>query len=314
MRPFSPQFLVLLVLFSLTFALSGCITINPGAGQVPTPGYPSPTALLPPVATLQPSQPALTDERLMNAQYLSPLLQVPVNFVDGRGELLQDGISLNATLQPGIAYGDLNADGIEDAAMIMAENSGGTGVFTSLLVVYSDAGQFAQAPGVSIDDRPVIRELSISEGVVKLKALVHGPNDPAVDPTTSMGAEYTLFGRRLVQTRLTSAFGRSGEHAIYIDTPADGEIVSGSVRVSGSMPIGPFENNISLLVSDPLSGQLLHEGFMVQAADMGAPATFDNTVVLPNVPSGTQLLLVLSELSMADGTPMALDSVRLIVE
>ncbi len=214
---------------------------------------------------------------------------------------------------PGIQYGDLNGDGIEDAALILSEDTGGSGVFTSLVVVFSREGQFAQAQGVMIDDRPVIQALSIADGVVHLKALVHGPNDPAIDPTTSMNGEYSLLGGRVVLTRLTSAFGGGGEHAIFIESPTDGEVVSGTMQVKGSMPIGPFENNLSLLISDPLSGQLAHEGFMVQAPDMGAPATFDNTVAVPDVPEGTQILLVLSELSMADGTPMALDSVLLTV-
>ena len=80
------------------------------------------------------------------------------------------------------------------------------------------------------------------------------------------------------------------------------------------MPVGPFENNLSLLISDPLSGQLLHEGFMVQAEDMGAPATFNNLIQVPEVPAGTELLVTLLELSMEDGSPIAIDSVRVIVK
>ncbi len=310
MRRANPQLKAFLLLLLMPFTLSGCITINPGGGEKPPAAIPSPPALLP---TVQPALPELTDERLMNAEYLSALLQVPVSLVDGAFSGVVAGSELNVRLQPGIAYGDLNADGINDAAMILSENTGGSGVFTSLLVVYSKDKQFAQALGVMIDDRPVINSLTVENGVLKLGALVHAPNDPMVNPTTSMSAEYTLFGGRLVQTRLTSAFGGSGEHAIYIDSPVEGDIVRGSVRVTGSMPIGPFENNLSLLISDPLSGQLAHEGFMVQAADMGAPATFDNSVALPDVPAGTQILLVLSELSMADGTPLAVDSVVLVV-
>ena len=56
-----------------------------------------------------------------------------------------------------------------------------------------------------IDDRPVIEEMVIADGVVKLKELVHAPDDPMVNPTTTINAEYSLFGERIVQTRLTSA-------------------------------------------------------------------------------------------------------------
>lgn len=307
-------FSALVVVFIGVTAMSGCITVNLGGedtGQAPTEVV---DVELSPQATIQPPQHVLTEKRLLNADYLSPLLQTPITLVDGKYSGVIDGTELNVTLQPGIQYGDLNADGIEDAAFLLAENSGGTGVFVSLLVVYSQQEQYAQAAGVLIDDRPVIKSLLIEDGVVKLEGLVHGPNDPMVNPTTSISAEYSLMGGRPVQTRLSSTFAGGGEHIIYIDSPADGELVSGSVRVTGSMPIGPFENNLSLLISDPMSGQLLHQGFMVQAEDMGATATFDNTVALPAVPAGTRILLVLSELSMADGRPMVVDSVQLIVE
>jgi len=291
--------------------LSGCVTVNQG-GEQPNPA-PSPSPLPPPVATAQPARTGLTDERLMNAEYLSPLLQVPVSLVDGAYSGRVDGMEHHVAVLPGIQYGDLNGDGIEDAALILSEDTGGSGVFTSLVVVFSREGQFAQAPGVMIDDRPVIKELAIADGVVRLKALVHAPNDPAIDPTTSMNGEYSLLSRRVVLTRLTSAFGGGGEHVIFIESPVDGEVVSGTMQVKGSMPIGPFENNLALMISDPLSGQLAQEGFMVQSPDMGAPATFNNTIAVPDVPAGTQILLVLSELSMEDGTPMALDSVLLTV-
>ncbi len=314
MKRFSIRITNLITLLLGVCVLSGCVTVNMGGentGKVQT-AVIAPT--LPALATIQPPQHVLSEERLQNAEYLSPLLQVPFTLVDGAFSGVVDSTELNAVVQPGIAYGDLNNDGIEEAAFVLAENSGGSGVFNSLLAVYSDAGQYTQAQGVIIDDRPVIDSVSIEDGVVKVQALVHAPNDAMVNPTTRMSAEYSLWGSKLVQTRLSSTFAGGGEHAIYIDMPRDGESVSGSLRVTGSMPIAPFENNLSLLISDPLSGQLLHEGFLVQAEDMGAPATFDNTVVLPDVAAGKQILLVLSELSMADGTPMALDAVWLSVK
>ncbi len=304
------QFCVVLLVVS--FIVSGCITVNlESEKDDPAPVL---TVIPLPVSTIQPAAPVLTDDRLLNAEYLSPLMQVPVQLVDGEYSATVDGTELHMTVYPGIAHGDLNADGIEDAALLLSENTGGSGFFVSLLAVYSKDGQFAHTQGVLIDDRPVIKELEIADGVIKLNALVHGPNDPMVDPTTSMRGEYSLFGGRVVLTHLVTAFGGGGEHAINIDTPIDGEFVSGTVQVQGSMPIGPFENNLSMLISNPLIGQLAHEGFMVQAPEMGAPATFDNPVTIPDVPAGTQILLVLSELSMADGTPMALDSVLLVAE
>jgi len=123
-----------------------------------------------------------------------------------------------------------------------------------------------------------------------------------------------LFGGRLVQTHFASAFGGGDAHVILITMPIEREEVSGTLRLVGNMPIGPFENNLALTITDPAGNLLVHEGFMVQAVDMGAPATFDNSINLPAVNAGTELLVTLSELSMADGTPIAVDSVVIKVK
>lgn len=298
----------------LAILCSGCITVNLPPQQSLT-QVASPTQPLMTIETSLPQSPppVLTDEVLLNFEYFSPLLQVPIKLTDGAYSGVVNGGDLHSQLLPGIQYGELNGDGIDDAALLLAENTGGSGNFVSLIVVFSRDDRFQQAAGVLIDDRPVIEAMVIADGVVKLKGLVHAPNDPMVNPTTTINAEYSLFGERIVQTWLTSAFDGGAEHAIYIDSPVDGEEVSGMIQVRGSMPIGPFENNLSLLITDPLGGQLVHEGFIVQAADMGAPAIFDHSLQVPDVTTGTQILLILSEVSMADGSPLAVDSVVLAV-
>lgn len=311
-KPAQPMLFIFLVVLVIV-SLSGCVTINLGDSPtstemvIPTsPNMESPT----------PSsvQAGLTEDTLLNAQYLSPMVQQPIQMVNGVYAGVVDGVELNARIQPGFQVGDLNADGIDDAAFMLAEDTGGSGVFVSLMVVYSQGDKFKQAPGIMIDDRPVINSLMIEDGLVKVTGLIHGPNDPMVNPTTLFSAQYTLFGERMVNTRLTSAFNAGAEHLIKIESPVNGQEVSGSFQLTGSMPIGPFENNLALLISDPLTGQLVHEGFMVSAEDMGAPAVFNNLVSVPAVPSGTELLVMLMEVSMADGTPIAIDSVRVIVK
>lgn len=301
--------LISMAIVLLILSLPGCVTINLGGEQPnPTPSA-APVVVLPPTAS--PALPGLTADRLLNAEFLSPLQQVPITLVNGEFSGLVDGVALNVKMMPDIQFGDLNEDGIDDAVVIVAENTGGTGSFYSLVVFYSRGEQFAQAQGVMIDDRPVIESLSIEDGVVKLSARVHGPNDPMVDPTTQMSAEYSLLEDNLVMTNLISAFGGGADRVILIESPRKGDLAGATVRVTGSMAIAPFENNLSLEIRDMENNQLLHEGFMVTSEDLGASATFDNVISLPNVTAGTRLLLVLSEVSMADGSPMALASVLL---
>jgi hypothetical protein len=314
MAKFTHQISKILLATIFLFAISGCVTINldgsSSAGSdeaiVETPEK---------VATAAPTinPPGLSEETILNGRYLSPMLQAPIQLQDGKFAGVAEGVELTAQIQAGVQFGDLNTDGIDDAAFLLAENTGGSGTFVSLLVVYSQADHFQQAAGITIDDRPMIDALSIENGMVIMSGLIHGPNDAMVDPKTRIHAEWTLLGDRLVKTRLSSAFAGGAEHVIFIESPMEGEAVSGSFILSGSMPIGPFENTLSLVITDPLTGQLVHEGFMVDAADMGAPATFNNVIQVPAVPAGTELLVSLLEISMADGAPIAIDSVRVIV-
>lgn len=308
------------ILLALVF-LMGCVTINlpPQATSMPTvdsgvrPTVALPSATLPVITQTEPPQ-GLTEEVLRNSEFLSPLMGVPVKLVDGKYSGEFNGSPLNVSMEPGVEFGDLNRDGVDDAALLLAEDSGGSGVFVSLVAVYSESGKFRQAAGVLINDRPIINALDVVDGVVKFEGFIHGPNDPMVNPTQGVKQEYTILGGKLFMTHMTSTITGGGEHIIIIDSPQDGDEVSGSVRLIGSMPIGPFENNLALQVIDPRTGQLLQKGFMVDAPDMGAPATFDSEIQLPGVASGTELLVILSELSMADGSPMALSAVWVIAK
>jgi len=75
----------------------------------------------------------------MNARYLSPMLQQPIQLVNGVFTGVVDGVELTARIQPGMQFSDLNEDSVNDAAFLLAEDTGGSGVFVSLIVVYSKA-------------------------------------------------------------------------------------------------------------------------------------------------------------------------------
>jgi hypothetical protein len=313
MNKLGHQIIPIVLIAAGFLSLSSCVTINLGSTPVPATESPS----QPPILEVPPTPAAvnaeLTETTLMNARYLSPMLQQPLQLVNGVFTGVVDGVELTARIQPGMQFSDLNEDSVNDAAFLLAEDTGGSGVFVSLIVVYSKGEIFQQAPGVLIDDRPVIDSMNIESGVVKLSGLVHSPNDAMVNPTTVFRAEFDLFGDQVVRTRQNSAFGGGAEHLIEIESPVDGERVSGSIRLKGFMPIGPFENNLALQIVDKAGNILIYEGFMVNSEDMGAPAVFDNLIKLPEVSPGSELLVTLLELSMADGLPIAIDSVRVIV-
>lgn len=295
--------------------LSSCVSINLQSPVV-TPTSTSEAIVVEPttVPITSGEVQGLTEEILRNSEFLSPILGKHVKLVNGEFDGTIDGIELHATLYPDIQFGDLNSDGIDDTALLISENTGGTGTFLSLIVIFSTADHYQQAPGITIDDRPVIESVSISDGRVLVEGFIHGPNDAMVSPTQGITQEYSLVGENLFLTRLNSALTSGGERSIVINAPVQGEQVSGSVQVSGSMPVAPFENNLLLRILDANKNELLVSWFMVQAEDIGQSATFDNTITLPAIASGSTIILILEEPSMADGSLLTSNSVILNVK
>ncbi|PKN98381.1 MAG: hypothetical protein CVU42_12690 [Chloroflexi bacterium HGW-Chloroflexi-4] len=247
----------------------------------------------------------ITEQTLRNMTYLSPNDGIAVQLVDG----VYSDETMTLTLLPQLAIGDLNGDAIDDAAILLAENNGGTGTFVSLVVIASMNGTFDQVGTAIIDDRPVIESLVIQDEVVVLNAVVHGLNDAMVSPTDKVSLTYRLLENNftLMKRSVTSQGGM--ERSISIESPQYGNDVSGTVRISGSMPVAPFENNLKLTILDQTGKEFYTGGFMVTSADIGAPGTFDNEIPVPAIPVRTWVKIELSELSMADGSVVTMDSV-----
>nr|HMN63232.1 Gmad2 immunoglobulin-like domain-containing protein [Anaerolinea sp.] len=198
-------------------------------------------------------------------------------------------------------------------AVLLAVNRGGSRTFIYLGAVLNQGGQPSQAGVVYIDDRPVTKRLEIKEGLIEYDVVVHQANDPMVSPSLAESQMYRLEGGTLLLTRLESQTTNGQTRKIVIDSPRNGDLAGGVVQVQGSMPIGPFENNLAYRLYDAAGNQIDAQPFGVQAPDMGAPATFDNPVSLPALPKGTVVWLELAELSMADGAPLAVPRVQMVV-
>lgn len=309
------RFRFVLVLL-LIFLLSGCglplaapetPTPIPTSTPLPTPA-PLPTQTLPPIAT-QPI--ALKLEALKNFTYHAPQYKKTVQLSNGKYEAGSGADYYMAALLDQAALGDLNGDGLPDAAVLLAENGGGSGVFVSLIVLLNDAGNPRQAGAVLIDDRPQISSLAIQEGQVQLEAVIHGPGDAMVSPSLSVRETFRLDGASLVLSALASKPAGGDWRSIQIESPVENAQEGASVQVKGSMPIAPFENNLSYRVYDAARNLLAQGPFPVMAQDMGGPATFDNSLDLGAISRPAQVRLELWDVSMADGSPLAIASVRL---
>jgi hypothetical protein len=213
-----------------------------------------------------------------------------------------------------IAFRDLNGDGVEDAAVLVGENFGGSGTFVFLVVYLNQNGRPQQFAATLVDDRPKINSLAIEDGQIVLEVLVHGVNDPMCCPTFPVTRTYRLGTEGLVLTSQTSQTPGGAERAISIEQPLDGSEVSGSIQVKGTVTISPFENNLVYAIYDEKGEELVRGPFRVQAEDPGGPGTFDNPIDLSGIPGDMTIRLELSELSMADGSLLAMDSVGLKVK
>ena len=210
------------------------------------------------------------------------------------------------------AFGDLNQDGVNDAAVLLAENFGGTGVFVSVNAVLNGGGQPRHAASSMIDDRPQITNLDIRNGEIFLDAIIHAFDDPACCPELSVTRSFKLSGTSLMLVHATTRLSNGQERAITIDSPLAGAEVRGELVITGSVTVAPFENALTYRVYNEQGNELSVGPIMVSAADFGAPGTFTFTLDTNTFPKG-RARIVIADLSAADGSVLALDSVEVIV-
>ncbi len=293
-------------------------TPQPPLGASPTPLLATPLpSLTPPPPTPVVDTPALTLAQVASMDVYAPTYQQTVTLVNGVYDNPGDSSGqgrLYVAIQPNYALGDLDGDGLDDLAVLLAENGGGSGTFVSLVVFLNRGGLPVQTAFTLIDDRPAIRAVSIVEGQIQLDALIHAFDDPGCCPTFDVTQTYRLFENRLVLMRLVSRTPSGNARIITLDSPRDGERISGAVRLTGSVTIAPFENNLACVIFDAQTdAQLAAYPCMVNAPDLGAPGTFDVTLPLDPALSGRLIRIELQDQNMADGSLLAMTAITLQV-
>jgi len=97
------------------------------------------------------------------------------------------------------AFGDLNGDGVDDAAVILIESSGGSGSFIYLAAVINEDGTPVNVATQFVGDREQVKAISIEDGEITLNMVTHGPDDPMCCPTQEVTKRYRLAGDQLVE-------------------------------------------------------------------------------------------------------------------
>lgn len=136
-----------------------------------------------------PTEP-LTSFLLRNATYQG-IYDEPVTLEAGRyegepfvpGGVSRPSVTFIDELQ---AFGDLNGDGRDDAAVLLVENSGGSGVFVYLAAVLDEQGFPNNVATTLLGDRSQVLGLNIENGQIVVEYLTQGPDDPFCCPSLLM--------------------------------------------------------------------------------------------------------------------------------
>ncbi|HSG42368.1 MAG TPA: NBR1-Ig-like domain-containing protein [Anaerolineales bacterium] len=178
--------------------------INPTDWYAPSGTFPpDPTG---PTATPTPYKdiPPLTLDGLKNAEYrvaINGAIQT-IRVNDG---LYQHGTDptepgfFTVTLNEPVAFGDLNNDSDDDAAIMLSEWYGGTGINVYVAAVTNWAGIPLHKASALIDDRAIIQSIRIEYGLIIVDAIVHGDDDPGCCPSKHVTRIFRLVGDVLVE-------------------------------------------------------------------------------------------------------------------
>lgn len=153
-----------------------------------------------------PTKSTLTMDVLKNAVYKSEFsAKGEVKLVDGlykEKPAPESATELVITLSDKVAYGDLNGDGEEDAAVILITNSGGSGTFRHLAAVINHKGSPKNVASQFLGDRVGVQSVSIEPGKITVDLMTQAPNDPMCCPTLKVTRNYYLQDDKLVDVQV----------------------------------------------------------------------------------------------------------------
>jgi hypothetical protein len=297
--------------------LMGCRPASPTPTAAPVTDA-SPLPLTTVVPTQTPPLVGITPRQVKNSLYelgATDSLRT-VQLVDGAYTEGQPGDSgyLKVEVSDFIALGDLTADGTNEAAAIVSEYHGGSGVFVFLAVYSEQNGKPVFTTSVFVDDRPKLAGLEINNNEIRLVATVHRLDEAMCCPTLETVRHYRLINDQLDMTDFATLTPAGQPRIITIDSPPYGMAVSSSVQVKGKVAVAPFENNLTYVIKDAGNVELSRGAVPVTAADLGGPGTFEVTIPLSDILSGAVISIEIQDVSVADGSLQGMDSVHLVVK
>jgi len=206
--------LIVSILFLIACQVSFQLGGSPGTPTLPAalnPLEPTPTIVqfIPPsdlpTPTLPPDVQRLSMLLIENAQYNSPIWGTFA---------LTNGIYYRTPNEPNaspnlystklfdlVAYGELNADGVEDAAVILQTHNGGNGDMKELAVLLNQGGQPYNISTVDIGSPVAVEDFQIQSGEIIVTGRTLGPNDPLCCPSQLTTLQFHLQNGQLISSQ-----------------------------------------------------------------------------------------------------------------
>lgn len=96
------------------------------------------------------------------------------------------------------AFGDVNADGKEDAVLFIARSGGGSGTFIYVAGFISSPTGHRGTEGIFIGDRISPQSISINQGIITARFLDRGADEPySTEPTIPATRQFVVSGGEL---------------------------------------------------------------------------------------------------------------------
>jgi hypothetical protein len=102
---------------------------------------------------------------------------------------------------PEYAVGDIDSDGVPDAAVVLATTTGGSGTFLDLALVLNENGQPVNAATLFLGDRVPVDRIRVVEGEVQVDLTMHGPADPMCCPSLEVTRRFRYESGKVLESQ-----------------------------------------------------------------------------------------------------------------
>jgi basic membrane protein A and related proteins len=107
-------------------------------------------------------------------------------------EIPDSASKITIQMSPIFDFGDLDGDGVQDAAVVLIAETGGSGVFYTLYAVMDRNGLPYPVASVPLGDRIKLNDVDIQNGEIVVDLVTQGPDDPMSDPTKPETLRFSL--------------------------------------------------------------------------------------------------------------------------